>query len=109
MNVVWGTTIDPQIKPESIVATANQLRSLFLASGYDPSTIASNVTTGGGTITVFQGQDADKHLTLLRLVSTPAPRQHSKAATAKPSVALLLSYVENPQTPDVYRLKKGQF
>ena len=112
VNIIWGTTIDPQVKPDRIVAGANQLRTLFLNSGYERDTIASNVATADGSITVFQGQDADKHMTLLRLVSTPAPaptKQHGKTEAAGPTVVLLLSYLLDVRNPDVYRLKKGQF
>jgi len=112
VNIIWGTTIDPQIKPDRIVAAANQLRTLFLNSGYDRETVASNVATTDGSITVFRGQDSDKHLTLLRLVSTPAPapsKQRGKAEPAGPTIVLLLSYLLDARNPDVYRLKKGQF
>jgi len=112
VNIIWGTTIDPQAKPERIVAAANQLRTLFLNSGYDRETVASNVATADGSITVFQGQDFDKHMTLLRLVSTPAPapfKQRGKADSTGPTVVLLLSYLLDARNPDVYRLKKGQF
>lgn len=112
VNVVWGTAADPQVKPERVVAAANQLRALFLSSGYDPDTVVSNVPTGEGAITVFQGQDSDKHMTLLRLVSTTAPvpaKQQRKSESPSTSVALLLSYVQDARNPDVYRLKKGQF
>jgi hypothetical protein len=114
VNIIWGTTIDPQAKPERIVAAANQLRTLFLNSGYDRETVASNIATADGSITVFQGQDFDKHMTLLRLVSTPAPapapaKQRGKTESAGPTVVLLLSYLLDARNPDVYRLKKGQF
>jgi ABC-type dipeptide/oligopeptide/nickel transport system ATPase component len=112
VNIVWGNTIDPQAKPERIVAAANQLRTLFLSSGYDSQTVASNVATADGSITVFQGQDTDKHMTLLRLVSTPAPasaKQHGKTEAAHPTVVLFLSYLLDARNPDVYRLKKGLF
>ena len=112
VNIIWGTTIDPQVKPDRIVAAANQLRTLFINSGYDRETVASNVATTDGSITVFQGQDSDKHMTLLRLVSTPAPapsKQRGKTETAGPTVVLLLSYLLDARNPDIYRLKKGQF
>ena len=113
VNVIWGTPIDPQAKPERIVAAANQLRTLFLNSGYDRETVASNVATADGSVTVFQGQDAAKHMTLLRLFSTPAPpppaKQRGKTESAGPTVVLRLSYVLDARNPDVYRLKKGQF
>ena len=111
VNIIWGNTIDPQAKPERIVAAANQLRTLFLNSGYERDTLASNVATADGSITVFQGQDTDKHMTLLRLVSTSAPAsaKKTKSETAPATVVLMLSYLLDPRNPDVYRLKKGLF
>jgi hypothetical protein len=112
VNVVWGTAIDPQAKLERIVAGANQLRTLFLSSGYAPDTLVSNTPVGSGAITVFQGEDADKHMTVLRLVTSEAsrnPKQQNKDNSPGGSIALLLSYVQDPRNPDVYRLKKGQF
>jgi hypothetical protein len=50
-------------------------------------------------------------MTLLRLVSTPAPPppKNAKAEAPSPTVVLFLSYVLDVRNPDVYRLKKGQF
>jgi hypothetical protein len=113
VNVVWGTAIDPQVKPERVVAGANQLRTLFLGSGYVPETVVSNIPSGSGAITVFQGEDADKHMTVLRLVTSSEAsgrqKQQSKDNTPRTGIVLLLSYVQDPRNPDVYRLKKGQF
>ena len=113
VNVVWGTAIDPQVKPERVVAGANQLRTLFLGSGYVPETVVSNIPSGSGAITVFQGEDADKHMTVLRLVTSSEAsgrqKQQSKGNTPGTGIVLLLSYVQDPRNPDVYRLKKGQF
>src|SRR5665213_1909504 len=69
VNVLWGTPSDPQSSPEKVVAAANQLRQLFLDSNYDPETVASNVRMNDGSILVFEGNDADKHTTILRLAS----------------------------------------
>jgi hypothetical protein len=107
VNVLWGTPVDPQSSPDKIVAAANQLRQLFLDSNYEPETIASNVRMSDGSILVFEGNDTDKHTTILRLASA------SSAAKGKPEkvteAALSLSYVMDPRNPDIYRLKKGTF
>ena len=109
VTVVWGTPVDPQAQPEKIVAAANQLRQLFLDSGYQPETVVANARMADGTILVFQGQDTDKHTTVLRLANTPAPAKGSKAEAAGASVALSLSYILDSRSPDIFRLKKGQF
>jgi hypothetical protein len=110
VNILWGTPVDPQAQPEKIVAAGNQLRQLFLDSGYEPETVVTNGRMADGTILVFQGQDADKHTTMLRLASgsAPVPAKGSKEGRAV-TVALSLSYILDSRSPDIFRLKKGQF
>jgi len=110
VNLVWGTPVDPQAKAEGVVAAANQLRDLFLNAGYEPSSIIANARANDGEVIVFQGQDADKHTTLLRLVSAQPPAEkEAKKEKAQPVTALFLSYILDTKTPDIFRLKKGQF
>jgi hypothetical protein len=82
VTVLWGTPVDPQAQPEKIVTAANQLRQLFLDSGYQPETVVANARMADGTILVFQGQDTDKHTTVLRLANAPAPAKGPKAEAA---------------------------
>lgn len=108
VNVLWGTAVDPQISPEKIVAAADQLRQLLVDSGYQPQTIVANARLRDGEVLVFEGQDADKHTTVLRLAAAAqAPRRKGEKPTT--ATALSLSYVMDAQNPDIYRLKKGQF
>lgn len=110
VNALWGTAVDPQATPEKISTAADQLRLLFLDSGYDPQTVTANAKLPDGSILVFQGQDSDKHTTLLRLATGTATTPASDGK-AKPVaiVALSLSYILDARTPDIYRLKKGSF
>jgi hypothetical protein len=59
------------------------------------------------------GEDADKHMTVLRLVASAEAsgqqKQQRKGNAPGAGIVLLLSYVQDPRNPDVYRLKKGQF
>ncbi|HEX3861148.1 MAG TPA: hypothetical protein VHY35_05600 [Stellaceae bacterium] len=109
VNILWGTAVDPQASAEKIVAAANQLRQLFLDSGYDPATVASNIKMNDGSILVFEGEDADKHTTILRLASATETAARTGKAPKIIETALSLSYVLDPRNPDIYRLKKGQF
>jgi len=111
VNLVWGTPVDPQAKPEGIVAAANQLRDLFMSSGYEPGTVVANTRANDGAVIVFEGQDADKHATLLRLVAGQQQTADKDAKKEKPApvTALFLSYILDSRNPDIYRLKKGQF
>jgi hypothetical protein len=111
VNAIWGTPVDPAVKPDEVVAAANQLRDLFIASGYEPGSVHTNVGTKDGTIVVFEGEDADKHATLLTLVNStiPGPVKNGKHEPATQAVVLRLSYILDPQNPDIFRLKRGQF
>lgn len=112
VNLLWGGAADPQTTAQKVVTAANELRQLFIDSGYKADTIVTNAKMPDGSILVFQGQDADKHMTVLRLASAAAapPAAHGKSAE-KPAMttALALSYILDASSPDVYRLKKGQF
>jgi hypothetical protein len=111
VNVIWGTPVDPEAKPDEIVAAANQLRDLFVASGYEPNSIHTNAAAKDGTIVVFEGADAEKHATLLTLINGSAPGgvKNGKREPATQTIVLRLSYILDPQNPDIFRLKKGQF
>jgi hypothetical protein len=110
VNVAWGSGVDPQAKPEMVVAAASQLRELFVSRGYDPSTIVTNARANDGEIVVFEGQDADKHTTLLRLVQTQPLADKDVRKEKQPAVTtLFLSYILDSRNPDIFRLKKGQF
>jgi hypothetical protein len=111
VNVLWGTAVDAQATPDKMVAAADQLRLLFLDSGYQPGTITANAKMADGSILVFQGQDADKHTTLLRLAAgttTPSGR-NGKPEKPVAVAALSLSYILDATAPDIYRVKKGLF
>jgi hypothetical protein len=109
VTLLWGTPIDPRVPAENIVTAANQLRQLFLDSGYEPKTIIANARLADGSFLVFEGQDAAKHTTLLGLTSTPSAASGPQKKGGVASIALSLSYVLDSQHPDIFRLKKGQF
>jgi len=46
---------------------------------------------------------------VLRLANAPAPAKGSKTEGPGGSVALSLSYTLDSRSPDIFRLKKGQF
>jgi hypothetical protein len=109
VTILWGTPVDPQVPPENIVTAANQLRQLFLDSGYEPKTIIANSRLADGSVLVFEGEDGQQHMTVLRLATTPSPAKGAHDKTGVGSIVLSLSYVLDGRNPDIFRLKKGQF
>ena len=109
VTILWGTPVDPRVPPENVVTAANQLRQLFLDSGYEPKTIIANSRLADGTFLVFEGEDAQQHTTVLRLASTPSRIKGPQHEAGIASITLSLSYALDSRNPDIFRLKKGQF
>lgn len=111
VNALWSSMTDQHTTAQQVLAAADQLRLLFLRSGYDPKTVATNSRMPDGSILVFEGQDADKHTTILRLATATATPTERDGKPGKPVevAALSLSYILDAADPDIYHIKKGQF
>jgi hypothetical protein len=104
VNILWGAPVAPEATPEKVIAAANALRDYFLGAGYQGDTIMTNARANDGSVIAFKGSDAQKRTTVLRVLGA-APAKEGE----KPAVALALSYIQDPQNPDVFRIAKGQF
>jgi hypothetical protein len=100
VNVLWSTA-NRGTAPESVVATGNLLRNYFLGEGAPSAGRIVDGELADGSIVVLRTTDASGHMVLIVLSGT-------KAKERRPMV-LELSYILDPQAPDIYRLKKGQF
>lgn len=109
VNIEWGAPADPHADADGVIAAATELRDYLLGAGYEPQTITTNLRLSDGTVILFRGQDAQKHTTLLRLLSRPATPGRKGEAGKEPQAALFLSYIHDASNPDIFRLKKGQF
>ena len=104
-----GNRDHPQSSPERILAAADQLRQLFLDSGDEPRSIIANAKTSDREMLVFKGEDADKHVAVLRLAAATQPARRESSEKPATVTALALSYIFDALNPDIYRLKNGQF
>ena len=119
VNVLWGRPVDEEPDPEKLVTTANILRRHFAGLGFDREKVVMNVPLGGGSIIVFQGAD-EKERTVALMLNVPGKQtsgekkgtedEKSKELAADlKKMSLQLSYIENTQKPDIFRVPKGQF
>jgi hypothetical protein len=69
----------------------------------------TNAKISDGEMLVFKGEDADKHTTVLRLAAGAQPAKRGSAEKPATATALALSYILDAHSPDIYRLRKGQF
>ena len=105
INVVWGKPATKKPNADAVVATANQLRNHFVQKKFQKEGFAVNSQMGEGLILVFQGKDRKGRAARL-ILSNPKQKNDKPAGE---NISLTLSYIENPENPDVFRIKEGDF
>jgi hypothetical protein len=106
VGVAWSKASDEKMTPEQLFSNSTVLRTHFLAAGYKPDTVATNMPINGGVL-MFRGSDAKDRTTMLILQGTFA--QGEKDQRILTPTALVLFYVADAKSPDVYRLPAGSF
>ena len=106
VGIAWSKAIDDKMTPEQLFSNSTVLRTHFLAAGYKPDTVATNMPINGGVL-MFRGSDAKDRSTMLILQGTFA--QGEKDQRILTPTALVLFYVADAKSPDVYRLPAGSF
>jgi len=109
INIVWASD-GSTAGDETIVGTANSLRDYFASENFKPDSIVANHQLAPNAILVFRASDEQKRTVVLVLSgAAAAARAENKKAAKVPPLTLELSYIEDPDHPDVFRIGKGQF
>ena len=106
VGLSWSKAIDDKTTPEQLFSNATMLRTHFMSAGYKPDTVATNMPINGGLL-MFRGSDANDRTTLLILQGTMAQGENEQRVLTP--TGLLLFYIADAKTPDVYRLPPGSF
>jgi hypothetical protein len=106
VSISWSKAIDDKMTAEQLFSNSSVLRAHFLAEGFKPDTIASNMPINNG-ILVFRGSDSNDHTAMLILQGTTTDGANNQKILTP--TALLLFYVADAKAPDVYRLPPGTF
>ena len=106
VGLSWSKTTDDKMTPEQLFSNANVLRAHFLEAGYKPDTISTNMPVNGGLL-LFRGSDAHDRTTVLLLQGTFSQGENNQRILTP--TALLLFYIADAKSPDVYRLPPGSF
>jgi hypothetical protein len=106
ISISWSKVTDEKMTPEQLFSNSSVLRSHFMGEGFRPDTIATNTPINNG-ILVFRGSDTKDHSVMMILQGT---MDQSKAdQRILTPTALLLFYVADSKTPDIYKLPAGSF
>ncbi len=106
VGISWSAESDPAITDTTLVANGDVLRSYFLAAGYVPDTITVNTILDTG-ILLFRGADAEGHSSILLLQGVFEDSGEGQKVLLPNNLALL--YSQNPDDPDVFKVKQGNF
>ncbi|WP_234681121.1 hypothetical protein [Bradyrhizobium monzae] len=106
IGAVWSKATDAAMTPEKLFSNANILRAHFLSEGFKPDSIAVNMPVNGG-IVMFRGSDAKDRSVILLLQGTFENKENNQRVLTPTS--LLLFYVADAKSPDVFKLPPGQF
>jgi hypothetical protein len=106
VGAVWSKATDAAMTPERLFSNANILRAHFMNEGFRPDTISVNTPVNGGLL-MFRGSDARDRSVLLLLQGTFETKENNQRVLTP--TGLLLFYVADAKSPDVFRLPPGQF
>jgi len=105
VTVTFGGAANPQLTPPVAVDLARMLQTHLVGVGYKPDTVAVNLAQPDGTIVVFRGDDAQGRRAIAALIGVAAIEGQRPAAVP----TLQVSYIRDPQNPDVFQIRKGDF
>ncbi|MFM7343895.1 MAG: hypothetical protein ACKO1J_00820 [Tagaea sp.] len=105
VTITWGGQINPQFRAEQALGAARQLQGYFAGLGHRPDSVATNAQQRDGSILVYAGDDAQRRRTLLVLSNVVGP----EGRPPEGAPVLQLSYIRDPQNPDVFQIRRGDF
>lgn len=106
VSISWSKAIDDKMMPEQLFSNSSVLRSHFMGEGFKPDTVATNMPINGGLL-MFRGSDAKDRTVMMILQGTLAQGEGNQRVLTP--TTLLLFYIADAKTPDVYRLPPGSF
>jgi len=106
VGAVWSKATDTAMTAEKLFSNANILRAHFMGEGFKPDSVAVNMPVAGG-IVMFRGSDAKDRSVILLLQGTFENKENNQRVLTPTS--LLLFYVADAKSPDIFKLPPGQF
>jgi hypothetical protein len=107
VNVVWGAPIEPKATAEQLSGAATLLRNYFAQQAFAPDRRVQDQRLQDGSLLYFQGRDDKARQVSVMLLGANVVAKEGEKPT--PIYSLRLSYIANPQAPDVFQLKAGSF
>ena len=104
-RVGWGTPVDAKPDALKVVDAANRLRDYFIKKRYQANGLVTNLKMDYDRIIIFRGQDQKGRMILMILTD---PKKNDKKKFFR-DTSLRLSYMLNPNSPDIRAIKESAF
>jgi len=112
VNVNWGHMVDSKPNPQGLIGTANALRDYFARRGFKKDDLVMNARLSDGSVLVFRGTDSKGRMVILLLKGMNDPEaseDKKKDDPPKQKLSLVLSYISDPISPDIFQIKEDDF
>ncbi len=120
VTIGWGAAAGEEIAADPLIDAANLIRDHLLRKSFDKENVLANWHLADGSTVVFRGRDTKKRTVLLVLEGEKPPPPANPDGKAPPPppddgvpplkiTTLTLSYVEDTEHPDIYRLMPQAF
>jgi hypothetical protein len=111
VDVIWGPAIDPKVTPAALTAIMINMRQYLQERGFQKEKVVVNATTPQPNILMmFRGEDdKGRVVALLGQFKYDPKAEAGKQLKGDEPQAVILSYVLDAKSPDIFRIEKGKF
>jgi len=111
VDVLWNKTVDPKITTEMMRAVIGNLSQTLRDRGFPrEKTVVNAATNSPNLVVLFRAEDEKGRVVALigRFKVDPKAEEGKRVKYDEPE-AVILSYILNAKSPDVFRLEPGKF
>jgi hypothetical protein len=111
VDVIWAPAIDAKVTPAALTAILINLRQYLQERGFPKEKTVVNATTPQpALLLMFRAEDEMGRVVALlgQFKFDPKAEKDKQLKTDEPQ-AVILSYVLDPKSPDIFKIEKGKF
>ncbi|MGH7004174.1 MAG: hypothetical protein ACREIP_09525 [Alphaproteobacteria bacterium] len=111
VDVIFGTAVDSKVTPQGLSVVLVNLRQYLQERGFDKEKVVVNAATPQPNIAlVFRAQDEKgRVVALLGQFKVDPKAEKGKQLLLDQPEAVIVSYVLDAKSPDVFKIEKGKF
>lgn len=111
VDLIWNKAIDNKLTAEQLIAVQANLRELLQDRGFKKEKTVSNATTDRPDVILFfrAEDDEGRMVAMVGRFEYDAKAEEGKRLKMDHPESVVLSYIQSPKTPDVFKLERGKF